>query len=887
MPIPESSDVSSATGSITLLFTDIEGSTRLWEEHGPLMSRALAEHDALARSAVNRHRGKVVKMIGDGMHAVFAEPIDAIAATIDLLCGLEDSSRTEGLALRLRCGLHCGVVEHRDDDTFGSQVNRAARIMSAAHGGQVLVSQAVVDLVRDSLPASLRLRDLGRVMLRDLSVPEQVYQVLHPDLRQDFPALRSLEATPNNLPEQTTRFIGRTAELDELGRLLASSRVLTLTGAGGSGKTRLGLHLAASVVDRFPDGVWLVELAALREAEWVARATAAVLGVRDEPGKTATQSLVGILAGRRTLILLDNCEHLVASADTLVDTLLRQCADVRVVATSREALGIPGEQTFRVPSLSVPRAERTVTMAGIAAFESVQLFVDRASLARPGFALDDRNAPSIASICARLDGIPLAIELAAARVRSLAADEIERRLDQRFRLLTGGSRTALPRHQTLRALIDWSYDLLDEPAQRLLEQLSVFSGGFALDAAEAVCGDEGEAAGVVLDVLASLVDKSLVAIEEYGSASRYRLVETVRDYAREKLSGRGGDESLRGRHLRCFLALVEIAQANLQSAGQAEWLERLERDHDNLRSALEWCLRSNEVATGMRLCGLLQRFWIARGYHSEGRTWCERLLVADAAHSAPAERAMTLNCLGLLAYQQGEFAFARARFEDRLAICRALGDRRAIAISLNNLGMVALDEGDYASAVAFHEESLGIARELGNSNGVARSLGNLGMIAHRRHDLEEARRLFEQSLLLMRELGDREGTALILHGLGDVAREAGDYSTARHRFGEGLAILRELGHRMRIAYSLQGLADALHRDGGEPSSAIMLWGAAERLQQELGLQSLEDEVATAARAAAARRGVADGLAFDRAWRSGRAMSLEEVLDLASDVSRAG
>ncbi|HET9340617.1 MAG TPA: adenylate/guanylate cyclase domain-containing protein, partial [Casimicrobiaceae bacterium] len=483
MPTPDPAREANAPGAITLLFTDIEGSTRLWEEHGVQMSRALATHDALARGAVDRHGGKVVKMIGDGMHAIFADPADAIAATIDLLCALASPSTTEGLPLRLRCGLHCGVVELRDDDTFGSPVNRAARIMSAAHGGQILVSQAVVDRVGGGLPVPLRLRDLGRVRLRDLSIPERVYQLLHPDLRQDFPALRSLEATPNNLPEQTTRFIGRTAELGELGRLLAKSRVLTLTGAGGSGKTRLGLQFAAAVVDRFPDGVWLVELASLQEPEWVARATATVLGVRDEPGKPITRSLVDALSGRQTLILLDNCEHLVKSAATFVDALMRECAGLRILATSREALGVPGEQTFRVPSLSVPRPESAATAAEIASFESVELFVDRASLAWPGFALEDGNARSIASICARLDGIPFAVELAAARIRTFAVDEIERRLDQRFRLLTGGTRTALPRHQTLRSLIDWSYDLLDEPAQRLLGQLCVFAGGWTLEAA--------------------------------------------------------------------------------------------------------------------------------------------------------------------------------------------------------------------------------------------------------------------------------------------------------------------------------------------------------------------------------------------------------------------
>ncbi|HET9337537.1 MAG TPA: tetratricopeptide repeat protein, partial [Casimicrobiaceae bacterium] len=396
---------------------------------------------------------------------------------------------------------------------------------------------------------------------------------------------------------------------------------------------------------------------------------------------------------------------------------------------------------------------------------------------------------------------------------------------------------------------------------------------------------ESTVADDVLDTLASLVDKSLVARDEHAGATRYRLAETVRDYAREKLLERDSSTTLRDRHLRHYLRLAEEARPNLQSAGQAAWLDRLEGDHDNLRGALEWCLGSGAALEGMRLCGDLQRFWIARGHHSEGRAWCERLLAADSTSFATAERAMALNCAGLLAYQQGDLATASMRFEERLAICRALGDRRAIAISLNNLGMVALERGDVASAGTFHEESLGIARELGNRNGIGRSLGNLGMIAHKRQDLGEARRLFEESLVLMRELGDREGIGVALHCLGGVAMDAGDFTTACRRYSECLAILRELGHRLRIAYSLQGLADVLAMVG-PPERAAMLWGAAERLLEELGSRPTSSEAAEGTRIAVARGRASDGESFDRAWAAGRMLSLQQALDIASDAATA-
>src|SRR6266496_2777938 len=398
-------------GVVTFLFTYIEGSTRLWEQEPERMKPALAAHDALARKAIERHHGTVVKMTGDGVHAAFDDALDALAATVDLQQALADPAATNGVPLRVRCGLHAGVVEGRDNDYFGSPVNRAVRIMGAAHGGQVLLSQAVVDGVREILPATVSLRDLGKVRLKDLSTSEHVYQVVHPQLREQFPALRSLEATPNNLPQQVTSFIGREKELAELRRLLAGTRLLTLTGSGGCGKTRLCLQVAADSLERFPDGAWLVELAPLSDPGLVPQTVATVLSLKEEPGKAIRLTLTDYLKDKRLLLLLDNCEHLLDGCARLADALLRQCPQVTILPSSREALGIGGEQAYRVPSLSLPDAKQAHTPASVAPFEAVQLFRDRALLARSDFQVTDQNAATLASICRRLDGIPLAIEL--------------------------------------------------------------------------------------------------------------------------------------------------------------------------------------------------------------------------------------------------------------------------------------------------------------------------------------------------------------------------------------------------------------------------------------------------------------------------------------------
>jgi len=911
-----------AIGMVTLLFTDIEESTRLWEEDPVRMRPALARHDTISRAAVETHRGVVVKSTGDGVHAVFVDGLDALAATMDLQLALADPAATNGVLLRVRCGLHAGVVERRDNDYFGSPVNRAARIMGAAHGGQVLLSQAVVDGVWVRLPPAISLRDLGKVRLKDLSTAEHVYQVVHPQLRQEFPALRSLETTPNNLPLQITSFIGREKEAAELQRLLAKTRILTLTGSGGCGKSRLSLQVAADALERFPDGVWLVELASLADPELVPQTVATVLGLKEAPGTSISQTLSGYLKDKRLLMVLDNCEHLLDGSAQLVDTLVRQCPGVQILASSREALGIGGEQVYRVPSMSVPDQKQPMSPAAVSEFEAVQLFAERAVLACPDFQISEKNASALVSICRRLDGIPLAIELAAARLRSFTVAEIDARLDQRFRLLTGGSRTALPRQRTLRALIDWSYSLLREPERRLLERLTVFAGSWTLEAAERICVHNDLDEGLVFEQLSSLVDKSLVVVEQSTRQSRYRLLETVRQFGQEQLIDGDDVAALRTRHRDHFLEMAEAATKRLLGVDQVDWLNRLDCDYENLRAALEWSLTCPDSEKGLRLCGAMRRFWNARGRYIEGRQWCARSLAKTGAERRTSERANALNTAGSLALGQSDYRASVEAAQESLEISRELNDRTGIANSLNILGLVASNRGQFALANTLHEESLAITRELrddlgvaallnnmgntlyaqseivtakrlyleslairrqiGDTWGISNSLLNLGGVEFEQGNLLSARAMYEECLAIARELDDRSGIADVLNSLGELAQFQEDYPRALRLYAESIAIRGELGDRGITVFTLVATAEVLAAVG-DFITAASVWGLADRMQKEVGSYWSPSELSQyRQRLTAARTALADDAAFDKAWLEGGDLTLAQVLVLVQE-----
>ena len=578
------------TGTVTFLFTDIEGSTKLWEEYPEHMRNALARHNVLMQQAIGANDGVVFKTMGDAYCAAFASASAALTAALTAQIALQSEPWPDDVTLRARMALHTGTADERDGDYFGTPLNRVARLLSTGHGGQTLLSQPTYELTRDSIPTYGSLRDLGSHALRDLARPEQVYQLVHPDLPADFPPLKSLDNPnlPNNLPQQVTSFIGREKELASVQEALAKVRLLTLTGAGGSGKSRLALQATADLLETYPDGVWLVELAPLADPLLVAPTVANILGVKEEKDKPILMTLAEHLKVKKLLLLLDNCEHVLDTSAQLADQLIRSCPMVQILATSREGLGIAGETTYRVPSLSLPDPKQTQTAESLSQFEAVQLFIARALQTQPHFAVTNENAPALASICHRLDGIPLAIELAAARARSLSVEDINSKLDQRFRLLTGGSRTALPRQQTLRSLIDWSYDLLSAAEKALLCRLSVFSGGWTLQAAESVCSGGELEEWETLDFLTSLCDKSLVVAEPSGTTMRYRMLETVRQYARDRLLEIGDGEVYRDRHLAFFLAFAEETEPQINGPQMGKILDQFEAELDNFRAALEW-----------------------------------------------------------------------------------------------------------------------------------------------------------------------------------------------------------------------------------------------------------------------------------------------------------
>jgi predicted ATPase/class 3 adenylate cyclase len=832
------------TGTITFLLTDIEGSTALWERLPHDMGAVIARHDALLTGAIERHGGRVVRSRGEGdsFFAVFPRATDAVAAACALQLALAAERWPLPAPLRVRAGLNTGEAELREGDYYGSAINRCARLRALAYGGQTLLSQATCQLVGDTLPAGMSLRDLGTHRLKDLQRPEQVYQLLHPDLPPDFPPLKSLDALPNNLPLQLTHFIGREKEIAEVKRLLAETPLLTLSGAGGAGKTRLALQVAAELLEEYPDGVWLVELAPIAPTEpaRVGQEVARVLGVREQPGRTLTELLVEHLRSRQLLLLLDNCEHLVAACADLVNTVLRSCPNVRVLATSRELLGLMGESAWRVPPLSLPDRRSRPDPEQLAQFESVKLFIDRALASHPRFTLTRQNGPAVAQLCHQLDGIPLALELAAARVKLLTVEQIVARLDDRFRLLTGGSRAALPRQQTLRALIDWSYDLLSEAERALLRRLSVFAGGWSLETAEAICDGDGIEDWEVLDLLTQLVDKSLVVMDEEGGDARYRLLETIRQYSAENLQRSGEAGVVRQRHRDWYLELAERAETALYGPEQPEWLDRLEQEHDNLRVALAGSLTGDAAAAGLRLGGAMWEFWSVRGYLTEGRERLAALLALPEASEHAAARAKALKGAAALAQDQGDYEVARQLYEESLAIRRELGDTLEIANLLNNLGYVVQQQGCYAAAGSLLQQSLAIYRDLGDEAGVAMALQNLGIVAQQQGDCEEARRFYQDSLAIQRARHDSWNIATLLNNVGNVAIDQGDYEAAQAHLSESLKLYQELRCKSNVARSLGNLAIVAQRQGNW-EQAISLHVESLQLFRELGSKG---EIAT-------------------------------------------
>lgn len=917
---------SASTVTATFLFTDIEGSTQLWERHPEAMKHALAQHDAILLRAIESNNGHLVKTTGDGVLAAFETAVSALTASLAAQQTLHAEVWEEIQMLRVRMGLHTGEAEARADDFFGPALNRTARLMAVGHGGQVLVSAATAGLVRHYLPPDVTLLDLGEHRLKDLIRPEHVFQVVHPALPTDFPPLRSLDAFPNNLPIQLTSFVGRERALADVRELLAGTHLLTLTGSGGTGKTRLSLQLGAEVLPTFRDGVWLVELAPLDNPDRITGAVAETFDLRDAPGSLPLELITDYLRGKHLLLILDNCEHLIDGAARLANHLLKACPNLKILASSREGFGISGEVAYHVPSLSLPDQD-SPSADSLAACEAVQLFVERAAAVNPGFTLTPGNTPVVAQICRRLDGIPLALELAAARVKVFSVDQIAARLDDRFRLLTGGSRTALPRQQTLRALIDWSCNLLTEPERVLLRQLSVFVNGWTFEAAESICPNLD-----VLDLLPQLVNKSLVVADETGDHVRYRLLETIRQYARDMLLQTGEAASARDRHLDYFLGLSVAAEPELREGDRVwDWIDRVDEDYDNIQSALEWG-QEGRPEDALSLAGNLFFAWSYRVDRLAAVHWLQsviaRLDALPPAEGAAARRRDGARMRGLLTLgtlSMGvDFTQGKQAFDECLPIALAQSDKWTQAFIHAMLASLAMFQSNAETIRAEAELSLSLWEEIDSKYGrmtilpllafAARMQGNMperqryhdemrqlmpqadnpvlmpgvmsmGIDARVAGELDTARFYLEASLKLARRLKSKNFICILESELAHTTRHSGDFQAARAAYRRTILLWFDFGYRAAVANQLECLA-FVARAENDFTHAARLFGAAEALREVIERQMTSYERVEYDQELAALREHMDAVALASAWSEGRAMSMERAVAYATAVDEA-
>ena len=884
------------TGTVTFLFTDIEGSTKLWEKYPDGMKSALVRHDEILRAAIEAHGGYVFKTVGDAFCAAFGTAPDALEATLEAQRALSTEEWGETGPLKVRASLHTGAAEERDGDYYGPPVNRVARLLSAGHGGQVILSQPTYDLVRDELPEGVSLSDMGEHRLKDLARPEQVFQVVFPDLAADFAPLKTLDTRPNNLPVQPTPFIGREKELEAVSRLLAQEdvRLLTLIGPGGTGKTRLGLQIAADLIEDFEEGVFFVSLDSISDPDLVSSTIAHTLGLQEIGGQSIVESTKNYLRDKEILLLLDNFEQVVPAAPFVSD-LLAACSKLKVLVTSREVLHLSGEQSFPVPPLTLPEGKAQDSsgedfVATLTQYEAVRLFIERARSVKPDFEVTSENAPAVAEICHRLDGLPLAIELAIARIRLLTPQKMLERLVNKLPLLTKGARDLPERQQTLQGAIAWSHDLLEESEKVLFRRLSVFSGGCSLEAAEEVCNTEADLEIDVLDGIGSLVDKSLLRQEEVEGEARFVMLGTVREYGLERMSESGEEEALRRYHANFFLSLTE--EEELRKLDEVVRLDRMEVENNNIRAMLEWTLESGEVEEGLRSAVVLIEFWTGRGYISEGLEWLEKLLAASLLLEGSEEsgvstsvRARGLHMAGYLVWIMGDYVRAKLLLEEGLTLFRKEKDKKGIAGSLIYLGFLSLLQGDYGGAEVLSQEGLSIRRELGYKPEIQTALRLLGQVEENQGNYSRATAHFEESLALGRELGSQFGMAFSLSGLGRVAYLQGDYGKAAVMFEESLSLFQELGNKPGSAGLLEGIAMVAVTQE-QPEKASRLFGAGEALREAIGSIRFPFEQSKYDLSVAAARAELEEEAFEAAWAEGRVMSMEAAIEYALKVEDA-
>jgi predicted ATPase/class 3 adenylate cyclase len=943
------------TGTVTFLFTDIEGSTQLWERYPDQAGAALVRHDQIIEEIVERHGGSVVRPRGEGdsRFAVFSRATDAVAAAAAMQQALHaepwptlsskfqvQSSKlspfepgTLNFELKVRMALHTGEADLRAGDYYGIAVNRCSRLRSAAHGGQTLLSRTTYDLVRENMPIvatgiELELRDLGEHLLRDLQQPQHIFQLVVPGLPADFPPLKTLDARPNNLPGQRSPLVGRRSELADVQRLLLRDDVglLTLTGPGGIGKTRLGLQVAAEVADEFQDGVFFVSLAHITDPTLVAPAIGQTLGMQQVASGEMADSLADYLSDKQLLLLLDNFEQVIAAAPA-VATLLSAAPRLKVLVTSREVLHVHDEQEFAVPPLGVPDLEHLSSVEALSQYEGVALFIQRARLVKPDFEVTNENAPAVAEICYRLDGLPLAIELAAARIKLLPPQAILSRLASRLQLLTAGGRDLPERQQTLRSTMQWSYDLLQPGEQMLFRRMSVFTGGATLEAVEEVCNADGAVDLDALEGVGSLVDKSLVSQETSTAASgtagrdrepRFGMLETMREYARELLKSAepaGGEEIYR-RHATYYMTLAEQGREGFQGPLQEVWLDRLEVEHDNVHAAMKWAVEQGEAETALRLGGALWMFRGFRVYLNEGYQWLREALRLPGADVRSRTRAVALRGASLMSRYQRDMASARAYIEESISILRELGPtgedelgttlvmygsdlafsgeheaaRGAVREGIDLLrqagnkwylsdglfmgGFAATIEGDLDAAKEVYEESIALCREVGNTWILSHALNSLGDVLRMIGEYARAREVYEESLSLFRRLDARIDIPASLHNLGHVALALGEVEEAKGLFTEALRLQTSYKNRSGIAESLAGLAGVAGAKK-QPERAARLFGAAASLRELPGPHDWAAEHADYERNLESARAQLDEATWETAWQEGRAMALGE------------
>jgi predicted ATPase/class 3 adenylate cyclase len=871
------------TGTVTFYFSDIEGSTRLIQQLGDRYPDVLLAHHTIQRQALAANGGHELRTEGDSFFIVFDGALGACAGAAAVQKALSEYHWPDGGPVRVRIGLHTGEATLVGNEYLGLEVHRAARIASAAHGGQVLISEATRTLVDHALPPEMTIKDLGVHRLKDLARAERLFQLNIDGLAADFPPLRTLETTPNNLPTQMTSFIGRDDQVRDAKRLLARARLLTLTGPGGTGKTRLSLQIAADVMDQFPDGVFFVALAAVADPELVPSAIAQALSLTTAGSRRPLEALIDYLHDKRTLLVLDNFEQLLPAA-RITTELLEASPDLRLLVSSRAVLHVYGEQEFPVPPLALPDLSDLPGLSALSQYEAVRLFIERAVAVKPDFQATNENAPAIAGICERVDGLPLAIELAAARINLFSPQALLARLATSLSALGTGARDRPSRQQTLRNAILWSYELLDQGQRRLLARFSVFARGGSLEQVDAVCGPAAEIGADVVDALDQLADQSLIRRLPDFSEPRFLMLQTIREFAAEKLEQSDEAAAVRDRHVQAFIALAEQTQPHLFGSQRKAWLDRLEMEHDNFRAALDWTVASRDARNAMKLSADLWRFWQMRGHLHEGRARMAQVLAMPTSRDYPPERLLALEAAGGLAYWQADMKAAATFYDECLELTRQLGDRRAIANALYNdafpksVDRSAVDEG----LVLLHE-ALPIFRDLGDDPGVAKTLWGIGNAYYFAHDYVQARPALEESDALFRKLDDGFGLGWSLHTQGLVAVKTGRLEDAQRVWTEALRLFDRANDVSGIVLELDNLS-VLAGLKGDAVRAAVLAGAQAAHQESSGTglgNLLKEQEGRTGREFLDRQDTA------KAWADGQAMSLAQAVAFALEDEGAG